>query len=589
MRVLGNVTKPIFSVDELRQESILDCIDVLLEKLNRLKISLDGIYPGDPVALPFTMYISKKLGIPIKTEKFLKREEKVLILFSSVPDQLKKINYLSERFIVEKLKVFRKRFPLSPSVLIFSSKDISSVDIQLLRFNKFSRVNTYRFLSSAYKNFYYPIEGEFTHFSQEIWDLAKKELSNFERARRIRDNSLKYAIEEFEPLKINEPDFDLIIWEKFKKLDISIPKLKKKKNEHIELRYEKLIDVKDPKNNSSVTFILELISQILEERFPTKLAYLNCEVSESTGILIVPSVKEMMDGVDLKFEVVLKTKTPTNLKNELKNLVNLLKSAFKSIIKEIMFEKAFRPHLDYVMEENIQKATVYVNWFFDKQMINSVYEQINKKWLLSRLYHRKRFMINRKELLKFLRDFEFNLENIDYLFSLMESMWKENSILFASMGKKLKEVLENKNLWPIIGVYILRNSPDSGIERIPMITGLLNFLLEIKGYQNLHEYFAKENRFFSPIITKRIYRPNWERTIKQNLKVKLTREPLNPESPVTYVLTDELGNYLGKIPELLGHYLSAKEESGKKINCKKLYFDGSVFSNKSYWVEIECL
>jgi|GEM_PF-972543 len=589
MEVVGSRTKPIFNIKELKQENILDAIDIFIERLNHLKVSLNGIYPADPIALPLSMYISKKLGIPIKTEKFLKSDEIVLILFSSIPDQIKKVSYLSEKFIVEKLKVFRKKFPLSPSVLIFSDRNVSSVDVQLLKYSKFSRVNTYKFLSSAYRNYYYPVEGEFSHFTHELWELAKKELANFERARRIRDNSLKYAIEDFEPLKLSEPDFDLVIWEKFKKLEITTPELREKKNEEIKIRYEKLIDIKNPKSNSSITFILELISQILEEKFPTKLAYMNCEVTETDGVLIVPSIKEMMDGVDLRFEVILKTKTPTLLRREIKQLVSLLKSAFKSIIREILYEKAFRPHLDYVIESGISKATVYVNWFFDRQMIDSVYEQINKKWLLSRLYHRKRFMLNRRELVKSLKEFEFNLENVEQLFSIMESMWKQNSTLFKSFGRKLKEILEEKNLWPMVGVYILRNSVESEFERAPVMMELLKFLLEIKGYQNHHEYFAKEDRFFSPIITKRIYRPNWERTIKQNLNIKLTREPLNPESPVTYVLTDEMGNYLGRIPEILGHYLSAKEEAGKRIECRKLYFDGTLFSNKSYWVEIKCL
>ena len=580
MRLAGETVKPVFYVDELKQEQVLDAIDLLISRMRHLKVDVDAVYPADPLALPFSMYVSKRMGIPVKTESFLREDERVLTLFSGVPQ-----GFITEKYLSEKLKVFRKRFPRSPSVVIFSEKALSGVDIQLIRYGKRSRIHTYRFTSEAYKNFYFPVEGEFTHYSQVMWETAKKEILNFERARRIRDNSLRYSVGEFEPLKLNEPDIDIIVWEKFRRFDLSQPEWVEEGEELFDLKFEKLIKVESPKKNSSITFVLEFISQVLEEQFRTRLAYMNCEIVEQEGVLIVPSVKEMMEGVVLKLEIILRERKPSRMKGSLKRLVSLLKGAFRSLIRDVMFEEAFRPHVDYVLEENVPKATIYVNWFFDNQMVDAVFNQINKKWLLSRLYRRKKFLIDRKELFRLLEEFEFNVENASAVFSLMESMWKQNPMLFKALGVKLRDTLEEKGLWPLIHVYALRFIDEpANVKR-----GMLSFLVSLKGYESFHEMFARENRFFSPVLTKRIYRPNWERVIKENLNVRLTREPLNPESPVTYTLVDENGNYLGVIPEVLGHYISAKEDSGKRVVSRKLYFDGTLFSSRSYWIEIECV
>ena len=69
----------------------------------------------------------------------------------------------------------------------------------------------------------------------------------------------------------------------------------------------------------------------------------------------------------------------------------------------------------------------------------------------------------------------------------------------------------------------------------------------------------------------------------------LKAEPLNPNSPVTYVIQSEDGKFLGYIPKVISHYLAAKERSGKKLKVRELYFEPDVFTENSYWVEIKCL
>ncbi|SMP08845.1 hypothetical protein SAMN06265339_0657 [Desulfurobacterium pacificum] len=572
------LSKQFFETQEIRQEAVLDAIDFFLEKLKKIGGTIDSIYPADPFALPLAMYISDKLSIPIKTEQFLKEDEKILTLFSTLYK-----NYVTPTYISQKLKIFRKRFPHSPSVLIAGNNQEIFTDVQLIKFNNEVEIFSYRFRREALKNFFFPVEGEITHFSQDFWQLAKEEIKTFEKARRIRDNARRFLREETAPLKILESDPEIVLWEKFVKLSLSPPRQINRETEtNIKLKTEKLIQVEDKKTNSAITSLLEYFSQIFEAHFPTYLAYSSLEITDRRGITIIPQVSQIMEGADVKLEIVLRSE---NVETDYKRLIAVLKEAFRIIFTEIFEKEAFRPAIDSVVEKETNKASVYVNWFLDKEMIEKLTKKINKRWLLSRLLYRKRFKSQMREFLKSLEEFTFTPENLDYLIATIEGLWKQNPTYVRLYGKEIKKLLDGKDLWGIVGYY---GTKIYG-SKSKLLTSLLNFLLSLKGYENIHHFLAEEKTYFIPVQTKRILRPNWERVIKEEQDVYLKPEPLNPESPVTYTLMSEDGKLLGTIPKIFAHYIAARESIGKTITCEKLYFDPDIFSENSYWIKVSCL
>ncbi|SNR87031.1 hypothetical protein [Desulfurobacterium atlanticum] len=589
----GNCTyKPIYKTDKVSQADIIEALDNFILRIERLKIKIDALYPADPCAFPFTMYISGKTGIPIKTEKFLKPENRILMLFSIYPDQIKKpgINFLNETFINEKIKIFRSRFPKSPSLLVAGNKHFKSVDIQLILFEKEEKINSYKFLSEAYRNYYFPVEGEFLHIDETFWNLSKKELNQFLKAKRIRDAAFSIGYDSLDEVNTFTPleeDIDILIWEKLGKLQLSPVKtdLSDTHKPPLEIKYKKLLDIKNKEDNSVIVSILETISQSIEESFPVRLAYTNYEIVPENKVLIVPVAKEIVDGIELKIEI--SYKTP--FKTDQQKLIATVQKTLKTIVKEILNKKTFRPYMEIVIDEEEESIRIYINWFLERKALDKLSRRINKKWLLSRLISRKQSVIRRNTLLKEIKNFVFSPESISTIFSLMESIWSENPIFFKASGNKIRESLEKYNIWYILGIYALKTAGEIRLDGVAGNKELLDFLLKLRKVENFHHFFATTDRYVFPVKTERIYRPNWERLIKNDGKIVLTHEVLNPETPVTYTLKDENGFFLGTVPKIISHYLAAKEESGYTLKTEKLYIDKVMFSNSSYWIEIKCL
>ncbi|WP_457567448.1 hypothetical protein [Desulfurobacterium sp.] len=584
MKVNSCTYRPIYKVGTLSQTSILDAIDSFILKTRKLNIKFDAIYPADPCAFPFVMYISGKTGVPVKQEKFIKPEEKTLMVFSIFPDQIKKpgINFLTENYIAEKIRVFRSKFPKSPSLIIASSSHIKSADVQLILYKRPERVNSYRFLTEAYKNFYFPVIGEFLHIEESFWKISEQEIKLFEKAKRIRDNAARLGYEdihtELVPL---EEDADILYWEKLEKLQIETPSQTETENgKEFTIKYRKLLDLKNPEDSSVIASILETISQTIEPYFPVRVAYTNYEIVHDRKVLIVPVAREIVDGVELKVEIShLKAKP-----EEEQTLVKLVEDALKILVKEVLKKKTFRPYVEIVREKG--KFFIYINWHLDREVLNILSSRINKKWLLARLFHRKKAISRKNELIKNLQDFNFSVENLTFLLSSMESLYAENPIMFKAIGGRIKEILDEKGLWYLAGVYALKCFGFIKLDGIAGNRELLQFLLKLKNYENFHHFFALENRYIFPVATERKYRPNWERVIKSDEPVILTREVLNPQTPVTYTLKDSHGFFLGTVPKVVAHYMAAKEESGKKLTCRKFFLDETMFSGSSYWIEV---
>ena len=213
-------------------------------------------------------------------------------------------------------------------------------------------------------------------------------------------------------------------------------------------------------------------------------------------------------------------------------------------------------------------------------MAEELLKKVNKRWLMTRLLYRKRFKTEMKELIKLLESFEFTTENYETVRSSLITLWKKNPNILKAKAEELKEVIGKNGLWPLIGALLMG-------ETFPK--DLSQFVLNLGGYENVHHLLAEIDTYYTPVKTKRIYRPNWERVIREKEEFFLKAEPLNPKSPVTYVLQTADGKFLGELPTAISHYLSAKERQGKKLSCRELYFEPDIFNENSYWVEVRCL
>ncbi len=560
-----------FESSQLKQETVVDLLFFFAERLRRLKLGVDAIFPADPFALPLAMILSDKLSVPIKGENFLREKEKILLLFSFSP-----FEEVSPQFIYERVELFREAYPNSPSLLVASPYFERSVDFQLLKAS-IERLYSYRFLKEARRNFFWPLKGEVNHISQELWELAKLEAKNFLRAKRIRDSAKRYLKEEeITRLRVVDGDVELALWERFEKGVLTRPEPPKGEEEEIEFKPEKLFQVEDKVISSAITSLLEFIAQSLEYHFPTTLAYSNYEIVEREGVLIVPKVKEELSGADLLVEFSLKSKRESDFEKLFITVKNALREIKDSLLKE-----SFSPQFDWTVDKELGKFTLYLSWFLEREMALKLYQRINKEWLVSRLLARKRAKGELLELIKFIREFEFNLENLLTLKSKLSSLWSKNRKLFELKKEELKELLDKRELWPLIG-YLC-----AGTQALPK--ELCNFLMKLKGMVSPHQLLARSSTYWSPVITKRNFRPDWERVIKGKVGFTIKAEPLNPTSPVTYVIQTEEGKFLGYLSKVISHYLAAKERSGKRLKVKELYFEPDVFTENSYWVEIKCL
>jgi len=78
-------TSLIFECDRVRAESLVDALAFFTERIKKLNLEVNAIFPGEPYSLPAAMLLSNWLSVPIKTESFISRRERVLVLFFSVP------------------------------------------------------------------------------------------------------------------------------------------------------------------------------------------------------------------------------------------------------------------------------------------------------------------------------------------------------------------------------------------------------------------------------------------------------------------------------------------------------------------------
>jgi hypothetical protein len=559
----------LFEGEEFSKEVLVEALEAFVEKFKRLELSADAVYPAEPAALPFAYYLSQRLGLSLRSDFFLRQSDSVLLLFSFLP-----YRELTPNFFRRKVRLFRERFPRSPSMVLAAPFHFKEADFQLLK-TPFKG----RFLESLFnkveEDFYWPTEGDFLEVSPSLAAFAQREAKELHRLRRVMN-----AAREFDPealksrVKVVESDLELVLWERFKKSVLTEPEeVKPVKPE--EVKVEKLFQLQSPQLTSAVTALLEFLAQSLEESFPTHLAYSNYEVYDREGVSLVPRVKEELNGADVRLEIIYRGSNPSN---DFKKLFNLIDGAVDSLNREILGGEAFKPQFDFTVDLEIGKATLYLSWFIDAEMAEKLYRRVNRDWLLGRLLHRKRIKGEVAELLRFLEEFTFNAENLTYLTTKFEALWRKGAGYLKVKGKKIAELLSEKKLWSFVAVWAVRKWKSN--------QELFKFLLSLKGFESYHQLLAELDCYYLPVSTKRIYRPNWEK-LKRDSEEPVLKGDLLGGSSDGYRLYTPCGSYLGELCQPFCHYLAAKERAGKRLKCSLLYFDSTLFSEDSFWVKVE--
>ncbi len=570
--------KPIFTTENLTRTAVTDALDVFSVQLKRMGAFVQAIYPADPFAVPLALYLSRKLEVPVKTEKYLKRDEKILMLFSSVPDQLKGVpeKFLTERYLADKIVVFRKRFPKSPSVLVFSHTDVDGVDIQLIKSSNSKRIMGYKFLKAAYKNYYYPVAGEFLHVDQAFWKLAKEELELFEKEKRIKKNTEDFTGINVDEIKLNEEDLELAIWEKFIKLDLSFPAKPKTESCTFFENGESLLDVQDSLLKNVAVALIEKIASVVEDYFLPKVVYNSAEIAPFKGALVVPKVEEVAEGIDFKLEILLKF---FSLETKVLKLIYNLKDTLVALIRESLGNWAFKPAIEASQDLKTKSAVILISWHIDRQMAEAIFEKIDRKWLLERLLLRKNFKSIKLEIEnKLTKPLSGDIfKSVKQILSDLQTLYEFSGSTYGGLIRELSDSDSLKQTLLIASLVL------HGHIELPIVVDseFLSETLSMCGFENYHQLIASATSILIPVAVNRRDRDRWA----EASKIYIHREVLDPESPIDYLIFDQNGFAIGEVPRVISHYLSAFEESGKKLHTK-LEFINAFHSPYSYWVRL---
>ncbi|WP_457754820.1 hypothetical protein [Thermovibrio ammonificans] len=565
----GSLT--LFESGEFGREVLVEALEEFASLLKGLKVNVDALYPADPFVLPFAVYLSDRSSIPLKSELFLGEESRVLLLFSAVPFEGVTAGYLAE-----KVQSFRQLFPRSPSVVLVSPADLPQADFLLLR-SRFTGLLRKGFLEVAGNYFFWPVEGDFLELPPELLSLAREEAKELHRYRRVLESLKRY--EDFKsPLKPVGADAELTFWEKLEKGLLVNPELPCLEPQPINLKFEPLFQVEDKKLSSAVTALLEFLAQTLERHFSTYLAYTAGEVVDREGVLIVPRALERKElrGVELNLEIVLRE--PKSFKASFKKLLSLVERVFGEFRRAKFKGVSLGPVVDATADERLGKGVLYLSWFIDYRMVEDIYSKVNRSWLVSRLLARKEAKKGVLAFFRFLKEFSFEPGELEEFASRLNGLWGRGEPFFRAKSAELKELLTEKELWPLVAYYAVKGK---------LVKGLKEFLLSLAGVESGHQLIAKSDKLYFPVESLRLYRSNWERLENGGAGVVLKGELLTGES-IYRVFTDD-GHYLGRVPQPFSHYLAAAERAGRRFSVRPLSLCHSVFTETSYWLQVQLL
>jgi len=561
----------LFEAGELSREILAEALSRFSELLIRSKVKVSAVYPADFYSLPFALFISRRLAVPVKNELSLKKGDKPFMLFSFLPFESN-----THSFFRARVNLFRRLFPEAPSVLVASPFEEKEVDVQILKAPlefKFPRA----LLEAAQEAFYWPIPGTLFKPSPALWKLSQEESRLLNRAKRIRDAAQKYlGISPTSPLTLSLKEPELLIWEKFAEGKVVSPD-SECGEEEIKIEVENPIEVADKKLRSAVSSLLERLAQRIEEVFPTSVAYTSYEaVEREGGVLIIPKVKEENEKVKLRLEFILKSLQ----RRDFEKLLSKVKAAVNSISTELKL-KGSAPIFDWTRGKNERSSFIYLSWSLERKELLSLLKKTDKRWLMERLFLRKSVKEELLELYRLLEEFSFNLENVVALKEKFSSLWRKGYKLIYKEREKIGKLLDKKGLWPLILYFCVEE------ESLPC--QLCNLLSRVKGFCSPHHFFAEQKVYWTAVKTKRHLRALWESVERGGEEVVVIPEPLNPERENCYIVQSSGGEFLGYLPPKVSLYLSAKERAGATLRSRKLYVDSSIFTENSYWVEIECL
>ncbi len=541
--------------DELSIEDILYLsTDNFARNLLSLKKEINSILVGDPWAFPLAILLQDILHLPVKTLGFLKPFDTPLVVFSST--LVEEGKFVNDRYINNFLSVVSKLVKNFYSCMWFNPYN-KLTNFTILRTSILPNFLK-NFSKYAKELFRYP--SLYAYYS--IPDYVYKDIRRFTKSWKNYRKNYFYALKEHTQEDIisfiENKDVKLKIWEFLN--EIVSYNFKKPQSQKISLKVE------TPKKDfpKGIYIVLEIISRVVSKITQETTIYLlntyeEIDTLRNTNILNV-EVKKW--GNNYILEGVTKVRNDKLLK-----LKKALEEAIANVLEFFLEVEIIRPKIE--VSTGREYSNIYLTWILTPEFLKILNEKISFEDALNNLENvRKTFLhyINLLEKNKIDVDREL-FENLLKIFPIAFNKIPEE---FVKNKTKIRKIFDKYNLW-----YLCVALEKEGSHNY----GLVDYLLSLKDYSNIHEMLYFEETLWLPVITKRIWAHRWDDVIQINLE-----QPLVSGRLANYfAVTDQNGNILGYFEEILGYYL----QQAKKLSLEDISIDRKRFSSYSFLLKIK--
>jgi len=521
--------------------------------LHLLKKDINAILVGDPWAFPLAIILQDVLHLPVKTLGYLKPCDIPLVVFSST--LIENGRYINDRYINNFLSVVSHYHKTFYSCMWFNPYN-KLTNFTILRTSKLPPFLK-AFSKYAKELFRYPSLYAYYALPDYVYKDIRRFTKTWKNFKKNYFSALKEHTQENIISFIENKDIKLKIWEYLN--EVLSYKFEKPKVKTVSIKVEEKLE----SYPSEILVILEILSRVIGKVTGENTIYLvNTPLEEkffdSTN-LIYSEVKNWGDNYILESVI--------RVKNEkLNKLKKALEEAILVVLETFLKVNIIKPKLEVTRGE--EYSTIYLTWIIDQEFLKALGEKISYENGLKTIYRAQKYLED------FIKLFENSNIKIDR--NLFEHIIKIFPIIFQKFPEtlfknkiKIKRIFDKYNLW-----YICVLLEKEGEHN----QALVDFLLSLKGYKNIHEMLYFEEILWLPVITKRIWSHRWDEVIQINLD-----QPIVSGRMANYfAVTDQDGNILGYFDEVLGYYL----QQAKKLSLEDVSIDRTRFSPYSFLLKV---
>ena len=537
--------------------SIEDVLYLSTENFSRnlhlLKKDINTILVGDPWAFPLAIILQDILHLPVKTLGYLKSCDIPLVIFSST--LIEDGRYVNDRYINNFLSVVSHYHKTFYSCMWFNPYN-KLTNFTILRTSKIPPFLK-TFSKYAKELFRYP--SLYAYYA--LPDYVYKDIRRFTKTWKSFKKNYFYALKEHTQENIisfiENKDIKLKIWEYLN--EVLNYKFEKPKIKKVSIK----VDEKSKGYPPEILVVLEILSRVISKITGESIIYLvNTPLEEkffSSVNLIYSEVKVWGDNYILESVIRVKNEKLSKIKKALEEAILVVLETFLKV-------NIIRPKLEVTKGE--EYSTIYLTWIIDQEFLKALESNFSYENGLKNIYQAKKYLED------FIRLFENSNIKIDR--SIFEYIIKILPVIFQKFPEalfknkiRIKRIFDEYNLWFICAILEKEGEHNQG---------LVDFLLSLKGYKNIHEMLYFEEVLWLPVITKRIWSSRWDDVIQINLD-----QPIVSGRMTNYfAVTDQDGNILGYFDEVLGYYL----QQAKKVSLEDVSIDRTKFSPYSFLLKV---